>query len=116
MKWGLLNRKRLIVLMRGGVHSHSRNVWKIPVYCVFQFSSASIMQITAQEFADLVTQALQDPERLGSDASFGVTLLRVGSGYHLRPVGETPSTFIHECYRIIYSLYQPTSTVVPPPL
>ncbi|WP_293775457.1 hypothetical protein [uncultured Oxalicibacterium sp.] len=74
------------------------------------------MQITAQEFADLVTQALQDPERLGSDASFGVTLLRVGSGYHLRPVGETPSTFIHECYRIIYSLYQPTSTVVPPPL
>ena len=74
------------------------------------------MNVTPQQFAELVTQALRDPERMGSDPDFGVTLMRVGSGYHLKPVGDAPSVFIMECYRVVYSIYQPTVSVVPPSL
>lgn len=72
------------------------------------------MSVSAQQFADLVSQELQNPERMGSSPDFGVTLLRVGSGYHLKPVGGAPSDFILECYRIVYSQVIPSETVVPP--
>ncbi|GGI17798.1 hypothetical protein [Oxalicibacterium faecigallinarum] len=74
------------------------------------------MNVTPEQFAALVTEALQDPERMGSDPAYGVQLLRVGSGYHLRPVGYAPAVFVLECYRTIYSIYQPTVSVVPPPV
>lgn len=72
------------------------------------------MQVSPQQFADLVSQAMQDPERLGSDPCFAVELLRVGSGYHLKPVGDAPKELILECYRTVYNWHQPTTTVVPP--
>lgn len=74
------------------------------------------MHVSPQEFADLISQAMQDPERMGSEPVFGVELMRVGSGYHLKPVGGAPSVFILECYRVIYGVYQPTVSVVPPPV
>ena len=72
------------------------------------------MTVTPEQFAELITQAMQDPERMGSDPEFGVGLLRVGSGYHLKPVGDSPKELVMECYRLVYSQCQPTVTVVAP--
>ena len=72
------------------------------------------MSVSPQEFAALISQALQDPERMGSNPEFAVELLRVGSGYHLKPIGDVPRELILECYRLVYTQHQPTITVVPP--
>src|SRR5690606_14906306 len=87
---------------------------QLPYIASFISPRTQPMQVSPQEFADLVSQAMQDPERLGSDPRFAVELLRVGSGYHLKPVGDAPKELILECYRTVYNWHQPTTTVVPP--